>query len=97
MRSNAVLLTWFSVLFVLMSVSVLFSPSICLDGFSYAMVAVWPPFGKELHIGLSICSVCIMSICYFGCFPLWFRGLDCGSNCASFWSLLIFYLPVKPA
>ena len=33
-RSNAVPLMWFSVLLVLVSVSVLFSPSLCLNDFS---------------------------------------------------------------
>ena len=28
-------------------------------------VAEWPPFGKELLIRLSICSLCILTICYF--------------------------------
>ena len=39
-----------------------FSPSICLEYFSY---------------------VCIMYICNFGCFPLWCRGRNCGSDSAS--------------
>ena len=28
---------------------------------------MWPPFGKELLIRLTVCSLCIMSICKFGC------------------------------
>ena len=32
-------------------------------------VAEWPPSGKELLIQLTTFSLCIMSICYFGCLP----------------------------
>ena len=47
---------WFSVLHVLASVSVLFSPSMCLDDLGEP-----PKFGKELHIRLTVCSRYIMS------------------------------------
>ena len=66
-------------LLVLASVSVLFSHSLC------------PPFGKELLIRLTVYFLCIVSICNFGCFPFRFRRWGCGSDCASSWSLLIFY------
>ena len=32
---------------------------------SSVYVAEWPPFGKELLTRLTICSLCIMSICNF--------------------------------
>ena len=31
--------------------------------FSSVWVAEWPPFGKELFIRLTICSLCILTIC----------------------------------
>ena len=37
-RSNAVPLMWFSVLFVLVSVSKLFSPSVCLGDFNQVII-----------------------------------------------------------
>ena len=61
-RSKAVLLMWFSVMLVLVSVSVLFSPSICLDDLSLVEVAEWPSFGKELLIWLIVFVV----VPYFG-------------------------------
>ena len=32
---------------------------------------------------LAICSLCILTICYFSYFPLWFRGAGFGSLIAS--------------
>ena len=43
--TNAVLLMWFSVLLAIVSVSILFPPSSCLDD-----LAEWSHFGKELLI-----------------------------------------------
>ena len=40
---------------------------------------------------LSICSLCILTICNFSYFAFWFLGLCLGSDCLSFWSLPIFY------
>ena len=36
--------------------------------FSLVWVAEWPPFGKELPTQLSICSLCILTICYLSFF-----------------------------
>ena len=36
--------------------------------FSSIWVAEWPPFGKELPIRLTICSLCILTICNFSYF-----------------------------
>ena len=33
--------------------------------FSSVWVAEWPPFGKELLTRLTICSLCILTICNF--------------------------------
>ena len=52
-----------------------------------------PIFWKELLIRLTVCSLCIMSICYFGYFPYWVRGWDCGSDCANSWLLFTVYEP----
>ena len=57
-RSKAIFLKRFSVLLVFVPVSVLFLHSMCLDD---VLVAEWPPFGKELHIRLTACSLCFMS------------------------------------
>ena len=42
--------------------------------FSSVYVAEWPPFGKELLTRLTICSLCIMSICNLSYFPFSFEG-----------------------
>ena len=39
-------------------------------------------------------SFCIISICYFGCFPFWLCGWYCCSDCTSSWSLPTLYLVV---
>ena len=36
------------------------------------MMRVQVSFGKELPAGLTICSLCIMSICNSSYFPFWF-------------------------
>ena len=40
--------------------------------FSSVWDAVWPPFGNELLTRLTICSLCILTICNFGYFSFWF-------------------------
>ena len=35
-------------------------------------VAEWPPFGKKLLTQLTICSLCILTICNFSYFTFWF-------------------------
>ena len=47
---------------------------------SSVWVAEWPPFGKYLLTRLTICSLCILTICNFSYFPFWFWGLDLGSD-----------------
>ena len=61
-RSKATLLLWFSMLLVLVSVSVLFSTPVCLNYLNMVYVAEWLPFGKELLNWLTVCSRCTMSI-----------------------------------
>ena len=39
---------------------------------SLVWVAEWPPFGKELFTMLTICSLCIFTLCNFRYFPFWF-------------------------
>ena len=39
---------------------------------SSVLVVEWPPFGKGLLNRLTICSLCILTICNFGYFPFWF-------------------------
>ena len=40
--------------------------------FSSIQVAEWPPFGKELLTRLTICSLCILTICNSSYFPFLF-------------------------
>ena len=40
--------------------------------FSSVWVAEWQSFEKELLTRLTICSLCILTICYFSYFPFWF-------------------------
>ena len=69
-KQRAIILMWFSVLLVLVSVSVL-SHLLCVRMiFSWVKVAEWPPFGEYLLIRLTIRSLDLnLSICSFGCFP----------------------------
>ena len=39
------------------------SPYICSYYFSSVWIAEWPPFRKELLTRLTICSLCILTIC----------------------------------
>ena len=39
--------------------------------FSSVRVAGWPPFGKELLTRLTICSLCVFTICNLSSFPFW--------------------------
>ena len=39
------------------------------DYFQFSLGAEWPPFGKELLTRLTICSVCILTICNFNYIP----------------------------
>ena len=41
--------------------------------FSSVSVAELPPFGKWLLTRLTICSLCILTICYF---PFWFLRVE---------------------
>ena len=40
--------------------------------FSSVCVAEWPPSGKKLLTRLTMCPLCILTICYFSDFPFWF-------------------------
>ena len=42
------------------------SPYVCHIIFSSVWVDEWPPFGKELLTWLTICSLCILTICNRG-------------------------------
>ena len=46
----------------------------CLYYFSSVWVAEWPPFGKQLLTLLTICSLCILTICNISYFPFGFEG-----------------------
>ena len=36
------------------------------------LVAGWPPFGKCLIDRLTVCSLCVLTICNVGYFSFWF-------------------------
>ena len=59
----------------------------CLPGFHYMFVHIWvtewPPFGKELLTRLTICSLCILTVCNFGYLQVCFRWQSLGSDCFS--------------
>ena len=38
--------------------------------FRSVSVAEWPPCGKLLLTRLTICSLCILTVCNISCFPL---------------------------
>ena len=40
--------------------------------FSSVSVAEWPSFGKYLLTWLTICFLCILTICNIGYVPFWF-------------------------
>ena len=52
----------FFVLLISVSVSVLYSHSVCLCDFIKVYIAELQPLGKELLIWLTVCSLCIMSM-----------------------------------
>ena len=58
--------------------------SLSTYGVFSSSVAGWPPFGKWLLARLTMCSLCVLSICNISCFPFSFRGLYSSSDCSSF-------------
>ena len=48
------------------------SPYICSYKLSSVCVAEGQPFGKELSTRLTVCSLCILTICNFSYFSFWF-------------------------
>ena len=53
-------------------VSVTFLPVCIRVVLASACVAGWPPFGKKLLTRLTICSLCVLTMCSFSYFPFWF-------------------------
>ena len=49
--------------------------------YSSVRVAKWPPFGKELHTRLTICSLCILTVILVN------SRFGLGSDCSSTISL----------
>ena len=45
------------------------SPYVCSYHFSPVWVTEWPTFGKKLHTQLTICSLCILTVCNLSYFP----------------------------
>ena len=50
-------------LLVLVSVSVMFTSSVCSDYIGSIKEAARPTFGKQLFIRLTVCALCVMHIC----------------------------------
>ena len=48
------------------------SSNVCSYYLNSVLVAEWPCFGKELLPRLTICSLCILTLCYFSYFPFCF-------------------------
>ena len=62
-------------LFLVSSVSVKFHRNMRVHiNSSSVWVAAWSPFGKELLIRLTICSLCILTICNFSYSRFSFEG-----------------------
>ena len=59
--------------------------------FSSVWIAEWPFFGNEMLTRLTICSLCILTICNFSYFPFCIRGLELGSDyfCILFTSIVV--------
>ena len=71
-RSRAVVLVRFSVACFGVTVSVAFHLVFVHIIFSSVLVAGWPPYWKELLTRLDKCSLCVLTLCNFSCFPFWF-------------------------
>ena len=84
-RSDVVRLTWFSVLLVLVSVSVLFSPAMCLDDLRFGLGSWVATFWKRAAHSVNRMFSNIMSICYFGFPPILLSRVGLW-----FWSSLTF-------
>ena len=63
-RSGAEVLLWFSVACFWCRRFGGILPFVCSCFFSSGSVAGWPPFGGRLLTRLTICSLCILTICY---------------------------------
>ena len=79
-RSNVEYLLWFSVACFWCQSLTDVSRNVCSCYVCSVLVAEWPPFGKEMLTRLTICSLCILTICNFSYFPFWFRGRNLGSD-----------------
>ena len=63
------------------------SPYECTDCFSSVLVAVLSPFGKELTSRLTLCSLCLRSICNLSYFLFWFCEQDFHCDFSNSWPL----------
>ena len=73
-HSKAVVLLWFSVACFGVRVLVTLHIMCAHIVFSSVWVAEWPSFEKELLTWLTICSLCILTICNFSYFRLVLRA-----------------------
>ena len=85
-HSNVILLICFSV-FAWFGVSYCTVITLCVSRWYFFRIRnlKWSPFGKELLIRLTMCTLCILTACNVRYFPLWFWAA----------SLLIFYFLQK--
>ena len=63
---------WFAVGCFWCQSSIDVSSHMCSYYLNSVLVAEWPYFGKELFPLLTICSLCILTLCNFNYFPFWF-------------------------
>ena len=65
---------WFAVGCFWCQSSIDVSSNVCSYYLSSVLFAEWPYFGKELLPRLTICSLCILTLCNFSYFPFGFEG-----------------------
>ena len=70
--SKAVVMLWFAVGCFWCQGSIDVSSNVCSYYLSSVLVAEWPYFEKELLPRLTICSLCILTLCNFSYFMFWF-------------------------
>ena len=72
--SKAVVLLWLSVVCFWCQSFGDIPPYVCLYYFSSVSIAEWPSFGKELLTRLTVCPLCILTICNLVISRIGFEG-----------------------
>ena len=67
----------------------------CLDDIKLGLGSCVVTFlEKAVPVQLTVCSLCITSICNFWFFPFWFQGRHFGSDRTSSWPLLTIWFSI---